>query len=473
MLLVILRTVLITLGRYAAPGKIAAGALAAFAFLSFNAQAQQVAQQGWPASVLGSPIYAGPAAPPVEFVSGDSSPVFLGPGFSGAPGYLNPGFGSLPGFEAPGVKSGDFLIKQAVSTGLAYDSNILQIHSNGPASAIFFVSPGVDIIKDSGRSVQEVTASAVSANYFSSSPDNFTNAFLNVKDTYFLSPTSLITASASFEDGFERRTLTNFLIPTDAASPVPETIFAGGLTYKKFWENSDAGVTLIASEENYGNIRSIAGAPINQEQYDEKDLLINSYFNTQFSSHLRSQLLVQGADISYRDPTLNYTGWRVADTVTADLTSKTGVGMTVGLKEQYFYNNNPPTNTGLLAEYQGNMFWHPTDLLSFQLVGGYRDLGVNYVQGIYGGYAPSLSLYTSYLIWRNLKFDAGINFQENYLPGNPHIEDLLNCTSTLTYEFSAYMGASLQFISQQWLTRPNNTYSFNEDVFQFSLHLRY
>ena len=158
-----LRTVVITFRRCTAPGRIAAGALAAFALSSFNAQAQQVPQQGGPAAVLGSPIYAGPVAPPVQFVSGDSSPVFLGPSFSGGPGYINPGFGSLADFEAPGVKSGDFLVKQAVSTGITYDNNIFQSHSNGPASAIFFVSPGIDIIKDSGRSVQEVIASAVSA----------------------------------------------------------------------------------------------------------------------------------------------------------------------------------------------------------------------------------------------------------------------------------------------------------------------
>jgi len=451
----------------------AAAVIAALALSSFNTQAQQVAQQGWPAAVLGSPVYAGPAAPPAEFGFGDSSGTALGPAFSGGPGYLNPGFGSLPGYEAPGVKSGDFLVRQAVSTGVAYDSNIFQSHTSPLASAIFFVSPGVDIVKDSGRSVQEVTASAVGANYFASAPDNFTNVFLNAKDTYFLSPTSLVAASAAVEDGYERRTLTNFLIPSDAAGPVPETILVGSLTYKKNWENSDAGVTLVASEENYGNIRSLAGAPINQQQDDEKDLLINSYFNMQFSSHLRSQLLVQGADISYRDPTLNYTGWRVADTVTADVTSKTGVSVLAGLREQYFYNNNPSTNTGLLAEYQGSMFWHPTDLVSIQFVGGYKDLGVNYVQGIYGGYAPSLSLYATYLIWRNLKFDAGINLQKNYLPGNPHIEDLLYCTSTMTYEFNSYLGASLQFSSQQWLTRPNNSISFNEDIIQFSLNLRY
>jgi len=164
--LVMLTTVLIILRKHTAPGKIAAGALVVLALSSFNAQAQQVAQQGWPAAVLGSPVYAGPVAPPAEFGSGDSSGAALGPGFSGGPGYLNPGFGSLPGYEAPGVKSGDFLVRQAVSTGVAYDSNIFQSHANPLASAIFFVSPGVDIVKDSGRSVQEVTASAVGRELF-------------------------------------------------------------------------------------------------------------------------------------------------------------------------------------------------------------------------------------------------------------------------------------------------------------------
>jgi hypothetical protein len=89
--------------------------------------------------------------------------------------FLNPGNVALDGYKAPGITSGDFLVRQAVSFGIAYDSNVLESHSRNVQDAIFFVSPFIDIVHDGNKSIQEVIASATTTRYFSYVSDNYTN----------------------------------------------------------------------------------------------------------------------------------------------------------------------------------------------------------------------------------------------------------------------------------------------------------
>jgi hypothetical protein len=386
--------------------------------------------------------------------------------------FLNPGNVALEGYQAPGIASGEFLIKQGVSFGVAYDSNVLQSHSHNLQDVIFFVSPFVDIIHDSNKSIQEVIASATTTRYFSDVSDNYTDLYLSAKETYFLSPASAVTALASFSDGYQRRISRNFDIPINAATPVPEVIFLGNLGYRHTWDNYEAGITFTASAENFGNVRSLAGTFLNQQFRNEKDLLLDSFFNTQLGSHVRSNLVVQASDVEYQLQIRNFNQWRVADTITVDLTSKTSVGFLIGLREQNLYNN-PAIHLGLLGEYAGLFTWSPSRLLSFNATVGYRDFGVDYVQGIFaGGFAPYYSLDASYLLWHNLRFDTRVQFEKRYLPGNFDVENILTYRAALTYELSRYAGVSFLANTQQWLSRqPSNT--FNETTFQTSLNLRF
>jgi hypothetical protein len=386
--------------------------------------------------------------------------------------FLNPGNATLDGYQAPGITSGDFLIKQAVSFGIAYDSNILQSHSHNIQDVIFFVSPFIDIIHDTNKSIQEVIASATAARYLSDVSDNYTDLYVSAKETYFLSPASAVTALASFSDGYQRRISRNFDIPVNAATPVPEQILLGSLGYRYSWANYEAGLNFTASAENFRDVRSVSGTILDQQFRNERDLLLDSFFNIQLSSHLRSNLVLQASDIEYQLQTRNFTQWRIANTITADLTSKTSVGVLVALKEQNLYNN-PAVHLGLLGEYAGLLTWRPTQLLSFNGTAGYRDYGVDYVQGIFaGGFAPYYSLDASYSLWHNLRLDTGVQFEKRYLPGRADIENILNYKAALTYELSRYAGVSFLANTQQWLSRqPTNT--FNETTFQTSLNLRF
>jgi hypothetical protein len=386
--------------------------------------------------------------------------------------FLNPGNVALDGYKAPGITSGDFLVRQAVSFGIAYDSNVLESHSRNVQDAIFFVSPFINIVHDSNKSIQEVIASATTTRYFSDVSDNYTNLYVSAKETYFITPADAVTALASFADGYQRRISRNFDIPLDAATPVPETILLGSVGYRHGWKNYEAGINFTASAENFGNVRSLSGAVLNQQFRNEKDLLLDGFFNIQLNSYLRSNLVVQASDIEYQLRLRNYNQWRVADTITADLTSKTSIGFLIGLREQNTYND-PAIHLGLLGEYAGLLTWRPTQLLTFNATVGYRDFGVDYVQGIFaGGFSPYYSLDASYLIWRDLRFDTRVQFEKRYLAGNFDVENVLTYRAALTYELSTYAGVSFLANSQQWLSRlPSNT--FNETTFQTSLNLRF
>jgi len=218
----------------------------------------------------------------------------------GAQEFLNPGTVILPGYEVPpAMTSNDILIRQAVSAGVAYDTNIFESHTHNIQDTIFFVSPSIDIIKDSGRSIQELTASATSAKYAISGNDSFTDVYVDARDTYLLSPADLILANASMSDGVQRRMITNFDIPTNADAPIPELILLASLGYQHLWQNYAAGATVTVSQERFGDVRSTSGTILDQTYRDEKDLLLDTFFNIQLTSRLKSTTTFQASDFEY------------------------------------------------------------------------------------------------------------------------------------------------------------------------------
>jgi hypothetical protein len=146
--------------------------------------------------------------------------------FSGAAlaqDFLGPG-PILPGYEAPGIKIDDFFMKQAVSIGIAYDSNILQSHSNAIQDYIFFVSPTVDITHDGGSHIEELLVSATTTRYFKSETDDYTDVYVKASEAYSLSSADSIAFNTSLSDGYQRRIITNFELLGNPAAPIHELI---------------------------------------------------------------------------------------------------------------------------------------------------------------------------------------------------------------------------------------------------------
>lgn len=389
-----------------------------------------------------------------------------------AQAFLNPIRDPIPGFAPPGVYIDNFLVNSAVSIGLAYDSNIYESHSHPVQDYIFFVSALEDLVHQSGRSTQELVVSATNATYFKSENDDYTDVYVSAKESFLITPTTLLFAGASVSDGYQRRVSINFDIPSNAASPVPELILLGYAGVKQIGPNFEAGATVTYSQEQFSDVYSITHTLLDQQFRNEQDLLFDSFFNIQIYARVRSSLVFQAADIEYKLQSRNFDQWRLADTITLDVTPQTSFGVLVEVREQYLYNN-PAVQLGLLMEYEAQLEWHPNPLLIVRVIGGYHDLGIDYVTGIYaGGFAPHYGFDARYSIWNNLQLGAGVDFEKRYLVGNADVEDVTSYKAIISYELSSYAGLSFLFNNLEWNSRlPNN--SFNETIFQSSLNLRF
>jgi hypothetical protein len=384
--------------------------------------------------------------------------------------YLGPRAMALGGYDYAGTKLEDILIKKAVSLGIAYNSNIWEAHSSKYQDTIFFVSPSMDVVKSSARHKEALSVSATSAKFETSGPDSYTDVYAKAQETYLLSPDSQVAGLASIANGYQRRTGINLEIPANAASPVPQTIALANLGYKKAWKYYEAGVNMTASQETFQNIRSTSGDIIDQTYRNATRTIVDAFFNIQPSSHLKSALTAQASNVEYKAKARNDDTWRVAETITYDMTAQTSVGVSGGLSQQDVYNN-PSANVGLLADYQGLLQWRPTQRLGFEAIAGYKDLGINYTYGYSGGFAHRYSLGATYLIWRNLQLKGGIDFQKNFLP-SAQFENIWNYRADVIYEISANVGVSLLLRKQQW-DCTNEAKNFNENIIQTSLDLRF
>lgn len=383
---------------------------------------------------------------------------------------------ALPEYAAPGIAQDDFLIKQAVSFGLAYDSNILQSHSHGIQDFIFFVSPSVDITHNGVDHIDELLVSATNATYFKSETDDYTDVYVRGTETYLLSATDQIAINASLADGYQRRIITNFELLGNPATPIHELMLLGNIGYKHTGTNYEAGVTFTYSADQFDNVRSTSGGLLDESIYSQNDVALDSFLRIELSSRIKSELILQAANYDYKGKFLSYEQWRAAEAVTVNLTSKTNIRLLAGMREQYL-TNIPGADTGLLAEYEAQANWSPTQLISVFAKVGYHDLGLDYLTGIgnvfnSGGFGNYYSVGGSYMIWRNLQFTTALAVEKRQLGANQDVQDELNYKATLTYEFNSYAGISLLYDTVQWNSKFQQ-FNFNENIFQTSFNLRF
>jgi hypothetical protein len=387
---------------------------------------------------------------------------------------------ALPGFEAPGVKSGDFLLTSQVSSGVAYDSNLLRTQSGVVQDYIFFVTPSFSLMRDGGNHLEEIFASVTSAKYASSEADDFTNVNVRASETYLLSPGSRLLASVSFVDGYERRTTSDHdvwnnpaaLIP---ATPVHQQALLTSIGYRKSWQSIDIGATLMASRQTYDDVRAIPSGVVPQTQRDEKDLALETFLNIRLSQRIQSYLAATVGSSDVRDQTRSSDQWRLSDATTFNITSKTSVGFLVAVREQDYYNNlTLPTRP--LYEYEISLSWSPTQRGMLTARGGYHDLGVNYTTGYLAGGGEGWygSVDLRYQIWRNLLFASSFNYEKAEITGGQGDLASIAAQANLTYEFSSHAGVSILYTLQKLGSNsPEQFIPYNENVFQTSLNLRF
>ncbi len=438
---------------------------------------QALSTPSWAASPLftAGSVSQGSQNPGSGSFPASSSSVSGSLGFAGSaalPGYSNPGSRALPGYDAPGTKDGDLLITSSISTGVIFDSNIFELPSKPVKDYIFFTSPTIDVVRNGVSSQQELHFSSTIAAYDTNTADNYQDFFVSLRQTYLFSADSQVYAYLSYADGYQRRISQNFDIPTNAATPVHEEAYLAAVGYSKIWGSVQAGVNLTGSTENYDHIYTLSGTYIPQSSRNENDVILNAYLNWNINSVLSSYLSVQAFSSSFEQASLNYNQVEISQAVTAAITSKLNLSFLIGVREQDPYNN-PLIHLGSLMKYDTQLTWNPTQRMSFRLTGGYSDLGLDAIAGIYaGGFAQHCSFDASYLIWRNLALQAGVGYEKRYLAGSGDVEGLLQIRSALTYEFSSHVGMSL-LMGRQESTSNSALYNFDESIVQSSLNIRF
>jgi hypothetical protein len=112
--------------------------------------------------------------------------------------------------------------------------------------------------------------------------------------------------------------------------------------------------------------------------------------------------------------------------------------------------------------------------LTFSARGGYHDLGVSFVKGFYGGGVGRYgSLDFKYLIWRNLQLVSGLTYEKADLGGNQGVQDTISGRAALTYELNSHAGLSFLYTLDKLQANSSQFISFDENVFQTSLNLRF
>lgn len=380
---------------------------------------------------------------------------------------------ALPGFEAPGVASGEFLLRSGVASGFAYDSNILRTQSNIRSDYIFFATPSFDLTRDGGKHVEQIIGSVTTAKYANSDTDDFTNAYLSASEMYEAAPGSQILVNASIADGYQRRVSSNYDIPSNAAEPVHQQILRGSVGYRKSWQHVDTGVTVTAAQQTYDNIRSTSGFIIDQSSHSGNDLSLDAFLNVRFSQRIHSNLSFSTSASDVRDERRNADLWRLADTITVNLTSKTSFGFLVAVSEQDYYNN-PQSQVVPLGQYEAWLQWSPMQRLILTARGGYQDLGVNFERGYTGGGVGRYgSIDLSYLIRRDLQFVSGLRYDNAQLSGAQGVQDIIAGRAALTYELTQNVGLSFLYMLQKMDSSSTHFTSYDESVFQSSLNIRF
>ncbi len=315
-----------------------------------------------------------------------------------------------------GIKRGSWLVLPSISSGLLYDTNLFG--DSNPANIqdelIAFSVPKVVAVKSFSGGSLSFDFESVIARYLYDDTNSYTNLNGGVSGQYELTPRISISGASNIQTFSEIRSSTNQDTVQNALEPITGVSFSSNMSLSfnrnRFTHSIDVGYARKdydpALINNGGNIVLQSQSIKNTESYS-----LSKSVNYTFSRFVK----VYGAgniDWSYapNNSVRDVTSYSVNAGADITWTSRLASSFNYSLSKDEFHN---APDSDLLPAYEASLKWTPNAKFNMSVTATHSESGRNYEEGSSSGITESVSGALSYLINKNLSFNAGTSFSKS------------------------------------------------------------
>lgn len=315
-----------------------------------------------------------------------------------------------------GIKRGSWLFLPSISNGLLYDTNLFgdSNSANIQDELIAFSVPKVVAVKSfSGGSVS-LDFESVMARYLYDDTNSYTNLKGGISGQYELTPRISVSGASNLQTFSEIRSSTNQDSVQNALEPITGVSFSTNVSLSfnrnRFSHSLEAGY----ARKDYNAALVNDGGNIVLQDQDVKNTesySLSKSLNYTFSRFVK----VYGAgniDWSYapNNPVRDVTSYTVNAGVDITWTSKLASSFNYSLSKDDFHN---APDSELLPAYEASLKWTPNAKFNMSITATHSESGRNFEEGSSSGVTESISGALSYLVSKNLSFNAGSSFSKS------------------------------------------------------------
>jgi hypothetical protein len=347
--------------------------------------------------------------------------------------------------QPAGIRYGSLLYHASLRSGMAWDSNIFSTKAHVVADRIVILRPGLTVSTVDPNYKFTFRANMQQLEYDVSPSDNRLDGFADLHGSIRVQKdTTLDVGLVAARIADPRNSIVRRDLPLNAAEPVVHNQYSAWVALRRNFNPVVSTTTLTVLNDNYYDVPSIGGTPINMQYLDRDVARLTQETDFRVSHRLLLFSREYVSMYTYR----NVQGFIQDDSVKFETVNGIEVGITplitgrfsFGFGEEHFWASTIQSDPELI--YRAELLWSPAR--NIRLKAGFaRDFGgVSMTLDAVGGRRTGADFVLEYDITRQLFFRANfIHLHANELSlssGNGRLENTYFYKASLGYQISQY-----------------------------------
>jgi hypothetical protein len=362
--------------------------------------------------------------------------------------YINPEtFSDNPA----GTRAGELLFHSYIAAGTIYDSNVFSSPRDAVSDRILFLRPGLSVSTLDPNRTFNLRVSLDHLEYERFPDESRTDPRGELTGRLRLQRNLELDTFLSASRPHEERSLLRRDLPGNAAEPIVHNEYLARVALRGTYNRLVLTTTAAYENENYFNVRSIGGAPINLQALDRDVLKIGQEAELKLSHRLRLFSRVTLNDTDYRE----VAGFIERDSTKVELVSGVEVALTPLIKALFLhhYSEERFKATSIESEpeifYRTELTWSPLRYLRLR-AGAAREFGgVSFDLDRSGGRRTRADFNIDYDITRQLLLRGSFNYlhanEAGLAAGEKRVEDTYQYRASLVYQLNRYWNLFLDY----------------------------
>ena len=353
--------------------------------------------------------------------------------------------------KSAGIRQGDLVYHASIATGLIFDSNVFSTASDAVHDRIVFLRPGFIVSTLNPNHKLEFRATLDHLEYDRFVDESRTDPRAELSGRVRVQRDLEIDARVSAAKVHDERSLLRRDLPGNAAEPIAHNQYLTRLGLRRTYNRLVLTTTAAYENENYFNVRSVGGPPINLQSLDRSALKIGQEVELKLSHRLRLFSRVTLDENDYRQ----VTGFTERDSTKVVVVNGVELAFTPLIKALFMHHYGEERFKASVIQsepeiyYRAELTWSPLRHLRLR-AGAAREFGgVSFDLDASGGRRTRADFNIDYDVARRLFLRGSVSYlhanEAGLALGEKRVEDTYQYRASLGYQLNRHWSLFLNY----------------------------